>query len=104
MMGALIVGGDHVAPYRSFLEQRGFAAVQHWNGRRHSECHRRIPGDTELILVLVDQVNHGLARKVRRLAGEMGVPVLFSRRSRGQLDDALAIHGLGACPGVEGRS
>lgn len=88
-MSALIVGGDRVAPYRSYLQQRGFVSVLHWNGRKNSECHRRIPGDIELILVLVDQVSHGLARKVRRQANELGVPLLFSRRSRGQLENAL---------------
>lgn len=87
-MEALIVGGDRVSAYRRHLQQRGFAPVRHWNGRRNSECHRALPQGVGLVLILVDQVNHGLARKVRREADARGVAVLFGRRSRTRLDDA----------------
>lgn len=89
-MSALIIGGDRVASYKDWLAARGYFPVRHWNGRKQSECHRRIPADTTLVVVLVDQVNHGLAKKARREADGMKVPVLFSRRSVGQLDAALA--------------
>lgn len=89
-MSALIVGGDRIGSYRDFLAERGFSPVRHWNGRRHSECHRSIPCDTRVVVVMVDQINHGLARKIRRAANEMAVPVVFSRRCVGQLSDALA--------------
>jgi len=89
-MSALIVGGDRIGTYRDFLAQQGFAPVRHWNGRKAGECHRSIPLDTRLVVLIVDQLNHGLARKVRRLAGQMAVPVVFSKRSLGQLDAALA--------------
>ena len=90
-MSALIIGGDRVASYRDLLNDRGYVPVRHWPGRKQSECHREIPIDTRLIVIFVDQVNHGLARKIRRLAGERDVPVVFSRRSIGQLDGALAM-------------
>lgn len=93
-MSALIVGGDRIGSYRDFLAERGFSPVRHWPGRKHSECHRCIPRDTRLIVVMVDQVNHGLARKVRQVAGEMAVPVVFSRRSIGQLGSLLAAVGV----------
>lgn len=89
-MSALIVGGDRVAAYKDWLAARGYFPVRHWNGRKQSECHRRIPADTKLVVVLVDQVNHGLAKKARREADDMNVPVVFSRRSVGQLGEALA--------------
>lgn len=89
-MSALIVGGDRVASYKDWLSARGYSPVRHWNGRKHSETHRQIPVDTQLVVVLVDQVNHGLAKKIRRDADDMAVPVVFSRRSIGQLGEALA--------------
>lgn len=92
-MAALIVGGDRVGPYKDFLAQRGFEPVRHWSGRNQSECHRPIPLDTRVIVLMVDQVNHGLARKIRRVADTMAVPVVFSKRSIGQLDNALACVG-----------
>lgn len=89
-MAALIVGGDKVASYRDFLVAQGYSPVRHWAGRKPGECHRSIPLDTRLVVVMVDQINHGLARKVRRTAGAMDVPVVFSKRSLGQLSGALA--------------
>jgi len=89
-MSALIVGGDRIHTYRDFLASQGFFPVHHWSGRKPSACHRQIPCDTRLIVVLVDQVNHGLARKIRRAAEDRAVPVVFSRRSLGQLGEVLA--------------
>lgn len=89
-MAALIVGGDRVAPYKDFLASRGFAPVRHWSGRKPGTCHRPIPLDTRVVVLMVDQVNHGLARRIRRVAEGMAVPVVFSRRSVGQLGDALS--------------
>lgn len=89
-MSALIVGGDRVGPYRDYLLGQGFGPVRHWSGRKQSECHRSIPLDTRVVVVMVDFINHGLARKIRRAAEDMAVPIVFSRRSIGQLSSALA--------------
>lgn len=89
-MSALIIGGDRVASYRDWLSDRGYFPVRHWNGRKNSECHRQIPLDTRLVIVLVDQVNHGLVKKMKRTADEMDVPVVFSRRCVSQLGEAIA--------------
>ena len=85
-MAALIVGGDHVAVYTKYLQEIGY----HWNGRRKSECRRHIPLDTSLVVILIDQVNHGLARKTWRIANAMRVPIVFSGRGVGQLGEAMA--------------
>lgn len=89
-MAALIVGGDRVGPYKEFLAQQGFMPVRHWSGRNQSECHRSIPLDTRVVVVMVDQINHGLARKIRRAADSMSVPIVFSKRSVCQLSSVLA--------------
>lgn len=89
-MSALIVGGDRVAVYITYLQQLGYATIRHWSGRRNSQCHRQIPADTSLIVILIDHVNHGLARKTRRTANEMRVPIVFSGSGVGQLGEAMA--------------
>ncbi|MBN9424379.1 MAG: hypothetical protein BGO63_00470 [Candidatus Accumulibacter sp. 66-26] len=97
-MSTLIVGGDRVATYKDFLAAHGFGPVHHWNGRRNSECHRSIPVGTRLVVIMIDQVNHSLATKMRRVADELALPVVFSRRSIGQLGQAITRvkHGAGA--------
>ncbi|MEF8707884.1 MAG: DUF2325 domain-containing protein [Candidatus Accumulibacter propinquus] len=77
-MAALIIGGDRVAVYMNYLQRLGYATIRHWNGRKKSECHRQIPVDTSLVVILIDHVNHGLAKKTRRTANEMRVPIVFS--------------------------
>ena len=89
-MSTLIVGGDRVNTYKDFLLTQGFGPVNHWNGRKNSECHRTLPSGTRLVVIMVDQVNHGLATKMRRVADELDLPVIFSRRSIGQLGLAIS--------------
>ena len=88
-MSTLIVGGDRVNTYRDYLLSQGFGPVLHWDGRKNSACHRIIPSGTRLLVIMVDQVNHGLATKMRRVADELDLPIVFSRRSIGQLGEAI---------------
>jgi len=89
-MSTLIVGGDRINTYKDYLLSQGFGPVLHWNGRKNSACHRTIPAGTRLLVIMVDQVNHGLATKMRRVADELDLPVVFSRRSIGQLDEVIS--------------
>ena len=56
-MTAVIVGGDHIASYREYLNRRGYAPVRHWDGRRGSDSRRAIPVDMRLMVIMIDQVN-----------------------------------------------
>jgi hypothetical protein len=89
-MSVLIVGGDHVNTYKEYLQTQGLGPVLHWNGRKNSDCHRSIPASTRLVVILVDQINHMLAIKLRRTADDLDLPVVFSRRSIGQLDQVIS--------------
>lgn len=82
-MSVLVVGGDRGGVYREQLQALGYPVVAHWSGRNGSDCHRKIPDGTRLVVVLIGYVNHGLARKVRRLAKEMAVEIVFSRSISG---------------------
>lgn len=88
MTAALIIGGDHVDRYKSLLIERGYA-VAHWDGRRKSECHRRLPQSLDLVVVMVDQVSHGLLYTMRHQADERHLPVIYTQRSVTQLSKAL---------------
>lgn len=88
-MTTLIVGGDRINAYSEFLSANGFGPILHWSGRRQSECHRTIPRGTQLVVILVDQVNHNLAYKIRRTADEMELPVVYTPRSIGHLGKTL---------------
>ena len=89
-MSVLIVGGDRVNTYKEYLQTQGLGPVLHWNGRKNSDCHRSIPASTRLVVILVDQINHMLAIKLRRTADDLDLPMAFSRRSIGQLDQLIS--------------
>jgi hypothetical protein len=93
-MAALIVGGDRIERYRSYLHEKGFSRVTHWSGRKQSDCRREIPGDTRLIVMMVDQINHGFASRIRKTADARNLPVVFCRRSIEQLRTGLENSGF----------
>lgn len=89
-MTVLIVGGDHVDSFTRTLSEAGFQRFEHWSGRKAGDHHQPIPQDTELIVLVVDQVNHGIATRVRQRADALGLPVIYSPRSRARLHQQLS--------------
>ena len=80
-MSILVVGGDSAEIFR---QQTGgvHGYVQHWSGRKNRDLTKSIPKDTEVVVVVLDRVSHGLARKVRTEATRRGLPVFFQKRAR----------------------
>lgn len=81
-MTALIVGGDNIESIKNELHAQGICKITHWNGRKHGDKNYVIPGNTELIVVLVNFVNHSLSCKVKKEAKRLNLPVIYSRNSR----------------------
>jgi hypothetical protein len=80
-MNLLIVGGDSAEVFR----QRTIGKtnrVEHWTGRKHRDLVRTIPKATDAVVLVLDRVNHSLARRVRREASRRGLPVYFLKRSQ----------------------
>ncbi|MBY6274954.1 MAG: dihydroorotate dehydrogenase [Symbiobacterium thermophilum] len=75
----LVIGGDHLGSIDEHLRRLGYRSVKHVTGR--SERRVEIPSGTELVVVLIDYVNHNLARWVKQQAKARGLPIIFSRRS-----------------------
>lgn len=91
-MSVLIVGADYIKSIETLLIEKGHKKITHWPARNNSECHKKVPTDTELIVVLTNYLNHGMARHVRKIANDRGLPVIFSRRSVSDLGMALKAH------------
>ena len=64
-MSILVVGGDSVDAIIQRARAGGHGCVEHWSGRKTRDLTKSIPKDTEAVLVVLDRVNHTLARKVR---------------------------------------
>lgn len=79
-MNILIVGGDSIEAFRQ--RSIGTSRVDHWTGRKHRDLVRSIPKATDAVVVVLDRVNHSLARRVRREASRRRLPVYFLKRSQ----------------------
>jgi len=75
----LVIGGDHLGSIGQNLRNLGYADVKHVTGR--TERRVEIPAGTELVVVLIDYVNHNLARWVKEQAKARQLPIIFARRS-----------------------
>jgi hypothetical protein len=91
-MAALVVGGDNIESLRDELQAQGIEQVTHWTGRKHGDKHYVIPRNIELIVVLVNFVNHSLSTKVKKEAKRLNLPVIFSRNSRHSLSIGGVAH------------
>lgn len=80
-MTILIVGGDSAKTFRQRAAARQ-GRVLHWSGRKSRDTGKTIPKDTEAVVVVLDRINHALARKVRTEATRRGLPVFFQKRGR----------------------
>jgi len=81
-MSILVVGGDSVDAIKQRAHAGGHGCAEHWSGRKTRHMSKSIPKDTEAVVVVLDRVNHTLARKVRTEATRRGLPLFFQKRSQ----------------------
>lgn len=80
-MSVLIIGGDHLGNIPSLLKTKGATEIKHVTGRNKRHSALAISSQIDVVLVLIDYVNHDLAQRIKEQAKERGVKVLFSRRA-----------------------
>jgi len=81
-MAILVVGGDSVSAITERAYAGGHGCVEHWSGRKTRDPVKAISRKTPAVVVVLDRVNHTLARKVRAEAIRRGLPVFFQKRGR----------------------
>ncbi len=78
----MIVGADHLSTIVKNLKSMGIGHIEHITGRNGSDRKKfSIPLATQLVIVLVDFVNHTTARNIKEEAKAKGVPLVFAKRS-----------------------
>ncbi len=81
-MSVFIIGGDNLGKINENMEKIGHQVIMHVAGRKNSTCRNfQIPGDTDLVLVLTDFVNHNLMKKVKKEAEKSEIEIIFAKRS-----------------------
>ena len=80
-MSVLIVGGDHLGSIPKELDKIGVNEVKHLTGRSGQKIRDGIPETMDFIILLCDFVNHNLAYKIKNLAENKGIPIVYAKRS-----------------------
>lgn len=80
-MSVLIVGGDHLGGIPKELDKIGVTEIRHVTGRSKQKIREGIPETMDFIIVLHDFVNHNLAYKIKNLAENKRIPVVYAKRS-----------------------
>ncbi|CAG1021601.1 hypothetical protein MTYM_01115 [Methylococcales bacterium] len=80
-MSVLIVGGDHLGGIPKELDKIGVTEIRHVTGRSGQKIRDGIPETMDFIIVLCDFVNHNLAYKIKNLAENRSIPVVYAKRS-----------------------
>jgi hypothetical protein len=65
-MSILVVGGDSADAITQLAHVGGHGCVDHWSGGKTRDLTKSIPKGTKAVVVVLDRVNHTLARKVRK--------------------------------------
>lgn len=79
-MRAMIVGGDNVDATRRALLADGFSEVLHWSGRKHSDLKRAVPAGIGHMVIMLEFVNHNLARRMKQVARTQRISVAYIGR------------------------
>lgn len=80
-MSVLIVGGDHLGGIPKELDKIGVTEIRHVTGRSGQKIRDGIPETMDFIIVLCDFVNHNLAYKIKNIAENRSIPVVYAKRS-----------------------
>jgi len=88
-MSVLVVGGDRLGNITSKLKVLGFTEIKHVSGRKKGHLTVDISKKVDVVLVLIDYVNHALAERIKEEARGNGVKTVFARRAWSHIFQAL---------------
>ena len=63
------------------LDKIGVMEIRHVTGRSSQKIRDGIPETMDFIIVLYDFVNHHLANKIKNLAENRRIPIVYAKRS-----------------------
>jgi len=94
-MSIVVIGADYLGTIEKNLYSLGIKELKHIDGRRVANQNKiSIPKKTDFVLVLTDYVNHNTAKMVKTIAKLQEVPLIFSKRSWGAVEEKIISSGL----------
>jgi len=79
-MSILLIGGDKVDSITSLLISLGATKTVHWDSRKNSTSHKKIPANTDAIIMLTDFLKHNTMSYFKKSAKKQSIPLICTRR------------------------
>lgn len=98
-MSILIIGGDKISQISTMLQELGAKTINHWDARKKSSApKKKIPQDTDCIIMLTSFLNHNTMLKYKSEAKKKEIPFICSKRSVNCVyDDYVKLMGIENC-------
>lgn len=79
-MSILIIGGDKINKISQLLLELGATSTQHWDSRKNSTSHKKIPQNTDAIIMLTDYLKHNSMHHFKKCAKKQNIPCICTQR------------------------
>jgi len=81
-MSILVIGGDKISSIAQMLQGLGAKKINHWDARKKSSApKKKIPMDTDCIVMLTSFLNHNTMLKYKNEAKKKAIPFICAKRS-----------------------
>ncbi|WP_294963734.1 DUF2325 domain-containing protein [Sulfurimonas sp.] len=79
-MSILLIGGDKVNNITELLKSLGATKTTHWDSRKNSTSHKKIPANTDAVIMLTDFLKHNSMSYFKKSAKKQSIPLICTRR------------------------
>lgn len=79
-MSILLIGGDKISSITEQLKSLGATKTTHWDSRKNSTSHKKVPANTDLIIMLTDFLKHNSMSHFKKSAKKQNIPLICTRR------------------------
>ena len=85
-MSILLIGGDKVNNITELLKSFGVTKMTHWDSRKNSTSHKKIPANTDAVIMLVDFLKHNSMSYFKKSAKKQSIPLICTRRGTASVE------------------
>jgi len=85
-MSILLIGGDKVSNITDLLKNLGATKTTHWDSRKNSTSHKKIPANTDAVIMLVDFLKHNSMSYFKKSAKKQKIPLICTRRGASSVE------------------
>jgi len=85
-MSILLIGGDKVSNITKLLISLGVTKTTHWDSRKNSTSHKKIPANTDAVIMLVDFLKHNSMSYFKKSAKKQNIPLICTRRGASSVE------------------